>query len=140
MPYTFHADDVETDVQSRVEGIDDRQINWLQISFRTTEARVCHTLILSREYQNTDGADKFVGEPEIYLSVDDWEATTTGGIRIVELSRDRIRIVLAAKAAKLFDGAEMIITFDIDEDEFEIVSRDLGNIFADKKYYRGLEN
>ncbi|HZZ77156.1 MAG TPA: hypothetical protein VFE62_01475 [Gemmataceae bacterium] len=138
--FTFDADEVETDIHSTMKGADNRQIDRLLVSFSAADSRtrICRTLTVSRVYEeNDESAMVFLGKPEICLRVDDWEANTTGGIKKAELSRGRFRFVLTLKAAKIFEDAETIITFDIDDDVFETVSNDLNDMFADQKYYTG---
>jgi hypothetical protein len=133
MAHRFHADVVDADVVSRWDDDRDCQIDLVGVTLYTVRAPSRNVLTLSRVLLSDDETETFLSEPTIILDAG-W--ASEGGITLVELGPNRLRVLVDAEAAERLEDKEVEVTFDVDAAVFQQMRRELAIVFRDQGVYR----
>lgn len=131
MAYCFHADTVDAEVVSYWDDECSCQIDLIHVTLRAG----LKSLSLSREAQAMEGGG-FVTEPTVEVNerptgVDE-RYESEGDIVLVELRPEQIRVKVGPEAAKKIEDEEVVVTFDLDESDLELMHLQLGDIFSNR--------
>jgi hypothetical protein len=126
-------------IKFHAEMVDCSQEDWLWCAVWGAEESIAedHYLMLQRAELAQKDRDMGFEDEGVYIECCGQGWSWNEHIVSFELLRDRVRVVLDAKAqAEMHNDGLIEVTFDLDDESFSAWSNGLAHIFLGKNYYK----
>ena len=105
--------------------VDDSDDEFILVGFTDNHRQALH---FQRAYE-LDEQDEALGMAGVYIERNDQSQSGYGGIERVELSRDRVRVLLEERMAAVLDADELEIALSLPSDAFARLREGLRAVF-----------